>query len=455
MADTKSTQDVIKAVQDSPLERVKVAIVDMDGVLRGKYIHKNKFLSAIEGGFGFCDVVLGWDCADVCYDNVSFTGWHSGYPDAHVRLDPQSYRQVPWDHQVPFLLGDFRHADGQPLEICPRQLLKSVIAKYTERGLKPKVGFEFEWFNFEESPQSLADKKFINPKPITPGMFGYSLYRAGLNRDYITTIMEEMEAFGVPIEGLHTETGPGVLEAALVASDALEAADRAVLFKAGAKEIANRFGWVATFMAKWDATLPGCSGHMHQSLGDESGKNVFSDSSGSHGMSKLFEHYLAGQMLTLPEFLPMYAPTINSYKRLTEGMWAPTKVAWGVDNRTAAMRVIAQNPKSTRLETRVSGSDINPYLSLAAALASGLHGIEKELTLSSGPVSGSAYDAKDAIRLPTNLYQATQAMQKSTLAKDLLGEAFVDHFCHTRLWEWRQYEQAVTSWELERYFEII
>ena len=209
-------------------------------------------------------------------------------------------------------------------------------------------------------------------------------------------------------------------------------------------------------MAKWNADLPGCSGHVHQSLWDgERKSNLFHDSSRPHNMSALFESYLAGQMHAMIDLLPLFAPTVNSYKRLTEGAWAPTKVNWGVDNRTTALRVIPGSAKSTRLETRVNGSDTNPYLALAAALAGGLHGIERKLTLPRGPIEGSGYADTVAPALPRNLDEATRRFEQSELARQLLGSEFVDHFAASRRWEWRQWSRAVTNWELARYFEII
>jgi glutamine synthetase len=276
------------------------------------------------------------------------------------------------------------------------------------------------------------------------------------NRPFVNALFDEMAAFGVPIEGLHTETGPGVFEAAILYSDPVEAADRAVLFKTGAKEIGHRFGILPTFMAKWNAELPGCSGHIHQSLWNKDGsKNLFADERGEHGLSDTFRSYIAGQMQLLPELLPLYAPTINSYKRLVEGAWAPTKVNWGLDNRTTALRVIAGSPKSTRLETRVNGSDSNPYLALAAALASGLYGIEHKLRLEAAPIVASGYDDPRAQVLPKTLDEATTRLERSETARALLGDDFVDHFVQTRRWEWRQFNKAVTSWEMARYFEII
>jgi glutamine synthetase len=286
-------------------------------------------------------------------------------------------------------------------------------------------------------------------------MFGYSILRLNQSRDYVNALMDDLAAFRVPIEGLHTETGPGVLEAAILYADPLEAADRAVLFKSGSKEIAHRFGIMPSFMAKWNAALPGCSGHIHQSLWDEAGKkNLFFDARAEHGMSEIFSHFIAGQLECMRDFLPLYAPTINSYKRLVEGAWAPTKANWGIDNRTTALRAIPGSNKSTRLETRVNGSDSNPYLALAAALASGLYGIEKKLELRP-PVSGSGYDDKKAKVLPSNLEEATERFERSALAREFFGDEFVEHFAATRHWEWRQYGRAVSDWELQRYFEII
>ncbi|MBX7059557.1 MAG: glutamine synthetase family protein [Leptospirales bacterium] len=451
-----SIEELVQQIQDSGAEKIKAAIVDIDGVLRGKYIHIDKFKSAMQKGFGFCNVVFGWDAADVCYDNVEYTGWHTGYPDAEVRLDPGTFRRIPWDSNTPFLLGDFVDAQGQPLPICPRQLLKCVIARARSRNYEPMIGVEFEFFNFRETPESLAEKGFRNLAPITPGMFGYSLLRSSYGQPYFSTLMDEMGRFEVPLEGLHTETGPGVYEAAIGIADALEAGDRAVLFKTSAKEIAYRFGVLPTFMARWNLNLPGSSGHVHQSLWDVAGeRNLFYDEQDSQKMSPLFKSYLAGLLHCLPDILPMFAPTVNSYKRLVEGFWAPTRVSWGLDNRTAAMRVIlGPSSKSTRVEGRVSGADINPYLALAAYIAAGLYGIEKNLPLSAPPVGGNAYQS-DAPRLPSTLFDAATKMRESKVARELFGDAFVDHFTATRLWEWRQAQLAVTDWELQRYLEII
>lgn len=448
----------IAAVRAGGAAKVKVAVADIDGVLRGKYLHASKFEGAADpgpgGGFGFCDVVFGWDSSDQCYDNTQVTGWQHGFPDALARLDLGTHRRVPWDGGVDFFLGEFVNADGTPHPLCPRQTLKRVLARAEKLGLQVLCGMEFEWFNFRETPQSWAAKAGVAPEPITPGMFGYSLLRAHQHREFFHALMDEMAAFRVPIEGLHTETGPGVYEAAIAFSPALEQADRAILFKAGAKEIGARFGIMPSFMAKWSAQYPGCSGHVHQSLSDGS-KNLFYGADSPRRMSPLFESYLAGQVACLMEFAPLFWPTINSYKRLVDGFWAPVKPSWGLDNRTASFRVIAGSPKSTRLETRCPGADVNPYLAMAAVIAAGLHGVEQGLKLSAPPITGTNQGAEHIPRAPRTLIETTRIFEKSEIARDWLGDTFVEHFAATRDWEWRQWLDGVTDWELKRYFEII
>lgn len=451
----RDASTIVEAIRKSTLGKVKVAVSDIDGILRGKYIHRDKFFSAVESGFGFCDVVFGWDMHDQCYDNTQLTGWHHGFPDALARIDVNTYRTVPWDGNVPFFLGDFVTAGGKPHPACPRQVLKRVLKRAEKLGYTAMVGAEYEFFNFAETPHTWADKRGQPPTPISPGMFGYSLLRANLNREYFNALIDEMAQFNVPIEGLHTETGPGVYEAALLFTNALEAADRAILFKTGAKEIGARFGIMPSFMAKWSAQYPGCSGHLHQSLSD-GGRNLFHDAKGRHGgMSRLFESYLQGQLDSLMGMAPMFWPTVNSYKRLVDGFWAPVKPTWGVDNRTATFRVLPGSPKATRLETRAPGADMNPYLAIAAVLAAGLDGVEKAKKLTAKPITGTNVGAEKIARAPRSLIETTRIFRESDVARDWFGDDFVDHFAATREWEWRQWQDAVTDWELKRYFEII
>jgi len=437
-------------------EKVKLAITDIDGILRGKVISFDKFRSVVEKGFGFCDVVFGWDAVDQAYDNASYTGWHTGYPDVTTVIDIQTFREIPWEDGMPFFLADFRDAALQPLPICPRGLLKKTIQDALDAGYAPFFSQEFEWYNFKGIAGGLDTRALHELEPLTHGMFGYSILRASQGSAYFNDLFDLLKKFGVPLEGLHTETGPGVYEAAILYADALEAADRAVLFKSGVKEIAYRHGVLPTFMAKFSESLPGCSGHVHQSLWSANGEeNLFYDKTSPTGMSALMESYIAGQLFCLPHILPMYAPTVNSYKRLVEGAWAPTTLTWAIDNRTTALRALPGGATSTRLETRVVGSDSNPYLAMAGCLASGLYGIRNELKLTIPATIGNGYADKKNGVLPGNLWESAQAMKRSAVARELFGDAFVDHFTGTREWEWRQFSKEVTDWELKRYLEII
>jgi glutamine synthetase len=346
--------------------------------------------------------------------------------------------------------------ENTPSYACPRQLLKKIINQCDEAGYRAYFSQEFEWYNFSETPSSLKVKGFHDLTALTPGMFGYSILRSTLKKEYMTDLFELLRQFNVPLEGLHTETGPGVYEAAILYADILESADRAILFKTAVKEIAYKHGILATFMAKWNENLPGSSGHVHQSLWDKnSKKNLFHNEKDPKAASGLMNHYLAGQLFCLPHILPMVAPVVNSYKRLVEGAWAPTTVTWGLDNRTVALRVLACGEKSARLETRVVGSDTNPYLAMAACLAAGLYGIRHQLKLEQPVTVGNAYRDFSNGTFARNLDEATQLMKKSEVARELFGESFVEHFTLTRDWEWRQFSKVVTDWELKRYFEII
>ena len=450
---TDDRRSLIESVGHNPTGRVKLAVADIDGILRGKYLHAERFAAAAESGFGFN--VFGNDISDRPYDDDWVSGRMVGFPDAAVKLDLSTHRNVPWDDDVPFFLGDFWKPDGTPHPLCPRQVLKRVVARGAEMGLRVMAGTEFEFFNFHETPESWAAKDGARPKPITQGMYGYSLVRANAHRDYFKALMEETSRFRVPLESLHTETGPGVYEAAILFDEALEAGDRAVLFKESAKEIAARFGIMPSFMAKWHPRYPGCSGHVHQSLMRED-RNVFYEEGGPHGgMSATFASYVAGQLAFLMEFGPMFWPTVNSYKRLVPGAWAPVRFTWGVDNRTAMFRVLAGSRRSSRLESRCPGADMNGYLGIAALVAAGLAGVERKLELTAAPVRGDNQGGEGAVLAPRTLIETTRAFHASRLAREWFGSEFVDYFAATRELEWRQWLDAVTDWELKRYFEIV
>lgn len=440
-------------VEKSGRSHVKVALADIDGILRGKYMSKEKFLSALEDGFGFCDVVLGWDSSDQLYDNVAFTGWHTAYPDAPVRIVPETARRIPFEDDTLLFLAEFAPpADA----VCPRGTLRRVVERARAMGLEPCAAVEYEFFLFEETPHSVREKSFRNLKPITPGFFGYSVLRSSVLAEFYHELLGLCERMRFPLEGLHTETGAGVIEAAIVHDEALEAADRATLFKTFTKVLAQRRGWMATFMAKWSRDWPGQSGHIHISLKDRNGEAAFFDETAPHGMSRVMRAFLAGQQKLMPELLAMVAPTVNSYTRLVPGFWAPTHATWGVENRTCALRVIPGGPKSQRIEYRIAAADQNPYLAIAAALASGLWGIEQELD-PGPPAEGSAYDLRhdEALGLPSTLWEAAQRLRRSEAARALFGDAFVEHYAATREWEEREARKHITDWQLQRYFEII
>jgi glutamine synthetase len=448
--DTKEVRD---AFQKHGIRRVKVGGYDVDGILRGKYVALDKFWGALDEPMGFCDVIFGWDTADVLYDNASATGWHTGYPDTRARIDLSTFRVLPWEPDTAAFLMDFVQPDGSPHPACPRGLLQQVIARARSLGYSPVFAAEFEFFVFKESSSSLHAKGFRGLEPLSPGMFGYSWVREGQHADLCHAILDDMERFDIPIEALHTETGPGVYEVAIAYDQALRAADKAALFKTAMKQLAAGLGYSVTFMAKWNAALPGSSGHLHQSLWKDD-KNVFYDASDPHKLSSVGRHYLGGQVALMPELTALVSPTVNSYKRYVPGVWAPLNASWGVENRTCAIRAIPGSSKSTRLEYRQTAADINPYVAMAATLAAGLWGVE---TGSEPPlqVEGDASARTDLAPLPRNLREATTLLDGSQRARQLLGRAFVEHYIRTRDWEWRQYERAVTEWELARYFETV
>ncbi|HWW08558.1 glutamine synthetase family protein [Collimonas sp.] len=428
-------------------------VTDIDGVCRGKQLSGEKIASMLDGGGTIASAVFGWDIQDQLYDNVSFTGFHTGLPDIGLLLDPTTARRLPWDNNCWLILGEHTRNDGSPLPICPRQLLKRVLAKADAMGYSAQVGAEFEWFALAETELSVRAKNYRNLQSATQGMTNYSPFRIDAQQAFVRDLFTNLNAIDVPLEAIHTEAGPGNFEAAIRYGDALKTADRAVLFKESVREIGRRHGLLNTFMAKYSEAYAGCGQHLHQSLWRD-GRNCFYDEQGEHRMSETMRHFIAGQLHCLPHLLPMVAPFINSYKRLVGNNLAPVKPTWAVDNRNVSLRVIPGSRHAMRLETRTPGADANPYLAIAAALASGLYGIEQQLALEQPPVSGANCGAEQLERLPRTLAEATAAMERSPLARELFGEEFVRHFVQTRQWEIARFNQSVTDWELERYLEL-
>jgi glutamine synthetase len=457
---SENIEQKLKDLESEGVKRIKLAITDIDGVLRGKYISLDKFRSIVPTTGGFCDCVLGWDINDQLYDNTTFTGWHTAFPDAPFRLDLSTERRLPDEDGVPFYLGEFVATDGESLHpICPRALLRRVLKRAEDMGYGVNSSFEYEFFVFRETPHSIREKNFRNLTPLSPGMFGYSTIRNTWLSDLFNDFAEYCRVMDFELEGLHCETGPGVWEAAIMYDAGINGADKANLFKTFAKTFLLKRELLATFMAKWTLDYPGQSGHLHHSLFDlKTGKSVFYDGSKPNCMSETMCQFLAGLQKYLRPFLVMSAPVINSYTRLVKGAWAPTSSTWGVDNRTTALRAIPGNEKSQRIEFRVGAADGNPYLVSAAVIGAGLQGIEERLSLSD-PVVGNAYDVQDDLpedlQFPSNLKEAAQIFGESKEARELFGDEFVNHYVSTREWEVREHEKQITDWQLDRYFEII
>ncbi|KAK0612405.1 hypothetical protein B0T17DRAFT_406265 [Bombardia bombarda] len=462
---------------------VKLAGVDVDGILRGKLVSKKKFLSIASSGFGFCSVIFGWDMHDQTYfQELKICNKENGFRDLIAVVDLQSFRRIPWENNVPFFMVSFHDPDTEePISACPRGLLKRQLDKMAGKRYGAMSGMEYEFFQFrvpeaatESAHSSTALFLQKNPTsslpPLTEGMFGYSLTRPVQNKDYFYDIFNTCAKFDCGIEGWHTETGPGVFEAALEFNEIKEMADRASLFKYTVKSVATKYGITPCFMAKPKHGLPGNSGHCHVSLVDKDGRNLFfreqKDTNPKYAdianLSDLGRHFLAGLLEGLPDVMPLLAPTINSYKRLVENFWAPVTVSWGLEHRAASIRLIGPptaKPGATRFEVRVPGADANPYFVMSAILALGWRGVEKKLEIPCPPL-GKGEDAGGdndmGVRLAKSLREATDRFTRyGSVAREVFGDEFVDHFGGTREHEIRLWDEAVTDWEMRRYIETV
>ncbi|GHD73780.1 glutamine synthetase family protein [Vogesella fluminis] len=449
----RTADDLRTLIQQRDLKQIKVGLYDIDGVMAGKYMSRDKFLSALDGGFGFCDVVFGWDVGDKLYDNTKLTGWQRGYADAQVRVIPESCRELPLEDNMILLQGE---VVGRLEGLCPRGLLRRVLQRAANMGVTPMAGIEYEFLVADESNESLLGRSYQDIRPLGRGAFGYSVLRNSVNTEFYHGLIQLCEAMNMPLEGFHEETGPGQLEAALGVDGALRAADNAALFKTFAKVLAQKQGRTCSFMAKWHQEYSGQGGHIHISLKNAAGDNIFHDASQPGNISRTMRHFIGGLQLLMPQITSLAAPTINSFRRLVPGYWAPTTALWGIDNRTVSLRAIPGSNKSQRVEYRLPGADCNPYLALASALAAGLHGIEHEIEPDEA-ITGNGYllDVPPERRLPRSLWEAAQTLKQSVVMRDWLGDDFVDHFAATREWEEREFQRHVTDWELNRYFEII
>lgn len=449
----RTLSDVKEFIVNQKINDLKIGFTDIDGVIRGKYISSEKFINSMEHGINFCNVIMGWDIEDQVYDRCSFTGWHTAFPDLKLKMIPKTCRPMPFKDNSIFLLTEL---SDEAKDLCPRSILGKILNRANNLGFEVLGGVEYEFYLFSETAQSLREKSFKNLKTSSSGSFGYSVLRSSVAGEFCQEILSMARTMRFPLEALHTEVGPGVWEAPIEVSKGIEIADRASLFKTFVKVLAQRNNYIATFMAKWSNQWPGQSGHLHLSLRSLQDSCVFHDASKTYGMSDVMQSFIAGQLYLLPDLFVIYAPTINSYSRLVPGFWAPTAINWGVEDRTAAIRVIPGSQKSQRIEFRVPAADTNPYLVLAASIAAGLWGIEKGLKLDMA-MSGNAYAKGDSAhqKFPKTLTEAILKFKQSEIAREIFGDRFVEHFVETREWETEEFNKYVTDWELMRYFEAI
>ena len=447
---------VTATIEKHNIRVVKIGGGDMDGVYRGKRVSAEQFLSGARGdGFPQCDVLFGWDIQDEVIGSLPFSNWETGFSDIIMRPDLSTFAATPWEERCASVICDFFTEHGDSLLLSPRAVLQRVVQRAADGGYVSKMAAELEVRFFREDQESLRAKDYANLRPLNPGLNCYSIHHASIDEPVIGRVCEMLNSYGIEVEAYNREHGAGMYEINIRYTDALRAADQTMLYKSAMKEIAGQMGVTPTFMAKYAHDLDGCGGHLHQSLwASGSDTNVFWDAEGPQHVSSTMGNYIAGVLATLPEFMLMYAPNVNSYKRYVPRTWAPTNVTWGIDNRTAALRAIVSGPEAIRIENRAPGADLNPYLAFAASLAGGLQGIEKKLDPPPA-VRGSAYNAGDAAPLPSSLPAALEAFRSSELARRFFGEEFCDQYIAFREWEVEKHRRAVTDWERRRYFEMV
>jgi glutamine synthetase len=441
--------DLVSLIKSGDIDTVIVAISDMQGRLQGKRLDAGFFIeelinAPVEG----CSYLLASDVDMNTVDGFALTSWERGYGDLAFISDYSSIRHVPWHEKTVLLFADVETVEGEPVAVSPRQILKHQVDRLAERGWTGFTGTELEFIVFEDSYEEAWDAGYRHLTPANQYNVDYSLLGTSRVEPLLGRVRRSMRDAGMIVESLKGECNYGQHEIAFKYAELVDKCDEHSLFKLGTKEIAAQEGVSITFMAKYNER-EGNSCHVHLSLRDKDGKAVFAGE-GAHGFSEVFEHFLAGQIAYAKEFSLFLAPNINSYKRFVEGSFAPTALLWGLDNRTCAFRVVGHGP-SLRVECRVPGGDVNPYLTLAALVAAGLRGVEESLDLSPA-FDGNAYSA-DAARVPTTLHEAGELFLNSKVARDAFGDEVVDHYAHAARIEVAAFNAAVTDWERYRGFE--
>ena len=440
------------AVQAKEIDTVLVCFPDMQGRLMGKRVTGHFYLEHAMHELHVCDYLLANDMDNKPVPGYEAANWDRGYGDFELKSDLSTLRLIPWLPATALVLADCVDHHGEEVPHAPRTILKRQVERARAQGYVAKMGSELEFYVFDETFDALREKRYRGGKTAGWYIEDYHIFQTSKEEELIRAIRNALDEAGIPVEFSKGEFGPGQEEINLRYTDALEMADRHVIYKNAAKEIAYQQGKSVTFMAKWDYELAGNSCHLHSSLWDEEGKTpLFHDENDARGMSTLFRHYLAGQLALVQEMTYFFAPYINSYKRFQAGSFAPTKAVWSGDNRTSGFRVLGSGAGS-RVECRIPGADANPYLAFAATIAAGLHGIERSLELEPA-FEGNAYAAEDVREVPKTLREALAALERSTVLREAFGDPVIEHYLHTGRWEQLEYDRRVTDWELIRNFE--
>jgi glutamine synthetase len=440
-----------KAVQRGEIDTVLTVFPDMTGRLMGKRMSARFFLDdASKHGWHACAYLFTVDMEMEPLPGFATASWSSGYQDMKAVPDMATLRRIPWLEKTALVICDLEMEDGRPVEVSPRQILKRQLARAKALGFRPKTASELEFYLYKDNYEAAAAKHYQDLEPASRYLEDYHILQTSKEEPVIQAIRTGMEAAGIPVEGSKGEWGRGQEEINLRYADALEMADRHVIYKNGAKEIAWQKGYSITFMAKPHAERAGSSMHVHSSLWDLAGKrNLFGEPRGE----TLFSRYLAGQAALGRPLSYFYAPTVNSYKRYQSGSFAPTRLVCGVDNRTCGLRVIGERG-GRRVENRLPGADANPYLAFAATIAAGLHGIARKLK-APRMFTGNAYETPGLPEVPKTLRDALDLFEREAALRELFGKDVVEHYVHAGRLEQAAYDQAVTDWERRRYFERI
>ena len=444
-------EEIKSQIAAGEIDTVLTCMVDMQGRLMGKRFHAEAFLEMAGDETHCCNYLLATDLEMATPDGYASTSWEAGYGDYIMKPDLTTIRPVPWLEGTAMVLCDvLDHHTNAPVPFAPREVLKRQIARAKALGFDPIMATELEFFLFQGTHDEIAANGFVL-RPISRYNEDYHIFQTSKEEPVMRPIRNHLRAMGIPVEGSKGEAEAGQEELNIKYADALAAADHHTIAKHGIKEIAHQAGYAATFLPKWHKDRVGSAAHVHQSLWKD-GANAFFDDGASLGKSKLMDHYMAGLLTYASDITVFLAPYINSYKRFAKGSFAPTKVVWSIDNRTAAFRLCGDGTKGVRVECRTPGSDMNPYLGMAAMLAAGLKGIEEELELPA-PFNGDAYSGDKAAYIPRTLRDARDALLASDMLKNAFGEETVAHYARAAEWEIEEFNQVVTNYEIARGFE--